>query len=146
MFGGSGVLRLRGIDQSQEFLGFKAFRCFPQKVLQFCGGLGVTARVILSDGRLKFVIQILSLLMAGSRRLKARQKSQENRADRPVSHQHDLCTLPSHLGAREWGIQQKGRLKTKCAPAGSGRTLRGVLVVQFQSKLDLPRIVWSITS
>ena len=34
MLRGSGILRMRGIDQSQEFLDFKTFRGFAHQILQ----------------------------------------------------------------------------------------------------------------
>ena len=54
---GRGVLRLCRVNHAKKFVNFKAFRDLLEQVLQLCGGFGVVCRVILSDGRLEFVIE-----------------------------------------------------------------------------------------
>ncbi len=78
MLRGSGVPRLRGIDQSQEFVDFKAFRSFAHQVLQLRGSFGIVARVIFGDGGLEVAVQVLALLRAGSPRCNGSQHSREN--------------------------------------------------------------------
>ncbi len=59
------VLRLRGIDQSQEFVNFEAFRDLVQQTFQLRRGFCEVARFVLRHCRLELAVQTLSLLAIG---------------------------------------------------------------------------------
>ena len=56
MLVGFGVLRLGGVDQSQELVHFEALRYVAHQILQLSGRLGELARVILRHCRLEFAL------------------------------------------------------------------------------------------
>jgi hypothetical protein len=113
---------LRGIDQSQKFVSFKALRNLAQDAFQSHRGFRILSGVVLGCSGLKLTIQCLgieslpilnlasltlALLTAGCCYRQACQQGQQDKPQRPVSNDHGLRMLAPHprkgSSNKDWG-------------------------------------------
>jgi len=92
----SRVLRLGGVNQTEQFVDFKTFRYPGKDFLKLRGGFGIAARLVLSDGGLEVAVEI-TLLGRLSRRLGGTGKNgQESRGHKQSPESHDgIMVAPS---------------------------------------------------
>jgi hypothetical protein len=91
------VLRLRGVDEPEEFVDFETLGDLRKEFFEQDGSLGIMAGVVLGDGGLEFSIEIL-LLGAGQTGL--RSAGEENQKcsrhkESPESHD-EIMVAPGH--------------------------------------------------
>ena len=87
------VLRLRGIDQAQEFVDIEAFGDFAHQASSRWAASGEMARFVLRHGGLEFTVQVRSLSLGGHRRRDPRQPEQGNERNEPTGDRCRMITV-----------------------------------------------------
>src|SRR2546422_7472532 len=121
---GLGILRLRRIDEAQEFLNLETVGDLALQVFQLSRSLGKVSCVILCNGCLKLALKLLLLLSMNYTGQHTRQEYETHRPLHLISHSHGVRMLALMGDARGHQDQRKNLLparKRLCQALSAGK-------------------------